>query len=240
MKDLLEPAFQPIVDLTTGEVAHYEALARIKRVPTNAGHAKLIQLAERHHFIHLVDLAILDLAAEAAARAGQRIAVNFSALTVEVNLHQVIAHLGKLGAVREGLVIEITETVPVRDRRKAAYFIEAVREMGCSVAVDDFGNGCGHFTEDLVRFLRPDFLKIDGAILNHAVQSGDHRGMQHATSVARNIGAHVIAEFVDSGEKLALLNRLGVGLAQGWSIGQPARSEFLAPLLEDRCKALSV
>lgn len=229
MKDLLEPAFQPIVDLTTGGVAHYEALARIRRDPTDSGHGKLIQLAERHHFIHLVDLAILDLAAEAAARAGQRIAANFSALTVEVNLHQVIAHLGELGAVREGLVVEITETVPVRDRRKVAYFIEAVREMGCRVALDDFGNGYGHFTEDLVRFLRPDFLKLDGTILNRAVRSGDHRGMQHATSLARNIGAHVIAEFVDSGEKLTLLNRFGVQFAQGWLIGEPARNEFRAP-----------
>lgn len=226
MKDLLEPAFQPIVDLTTGEVAHYEALARIRRDPTDTGHGKLIQLAERHHFIHLVDLAILELAAEAAVREGQRIAANFSALTIEVNLHQVIAQLGELGAIRDGLVVEITETVPVRDRRKVAYFIEAVREMGCRVALDDFGNGYGHFSEDLVRFLRPDFLKIDGTILGRAERSGDHRGLKHATALAGNIGAQVIAEFVDSVAKRELLHEFGVRYAQGWMFGCPLRNSF--------------
>lgn len=226
MKDLLEPAFQPIVDLATGEVAHYEALARIKRDPMDSGHGSLIQLAERHHFIHLVDLAMLDLAAEAATREGQRIATNFSVLTIEANLHQVITQLSKLGAVRDGLVAEITETVPVRDRRKVAYFIDAVREMGCRVALDDFGNGCGHFTEDLIRFLRPDFIKLDGAILGRAARSGDHRGLEHVTALARNVGAQIIAEFVDSDEKQELLGRFGVRYAQGWAVGRPVRNEF--------------
>lgn len=122
MKRLLEPAFQPIVDLKTGDVAHYEALARIRRDPTDTGHVKLIQLAERHHFIHLVDLAILEMAAEEAAREDQRIATNFSALTIEVHLHDVVTKLAELSQVRKrGLVVEITETVPVRDRRKLAY-----------------------------------------------------------------------------------------------------------------------
>lgn len=226
MKDLLEPAFQPIVDLSTGELAHYEALARIKHDPTDSGHVKLIQLAERHHFIHRLDLAVLELAAEAARREGQQIAANFSALTIEVNLHQVISRLGKIGAVRNGLILEITETVPVRDRRKVAYFIEAVREMGCRVALDDFGNGYGHFTEDLVRFLRPDFLKLDGTILGRAERSGDHRGLKHATALAQDIGANVIAEFVDTDEKRILLQEYGVRFAQGWLFGRPARSAF--------------
>lgn len=226
MKDLLEPAFQPIVDLLTGEVAHYEALARIKHDPTDSGHVKLIQLAERYHFIHQLDLAVLELAAEAATRAGQQIAANFSALTIEVNLHQVITQLRKTGEVCDGLVLEITETVPIRDRRKVAYFIEAVREMGCRVALDDFGNGYGHFTEDLVRFLRPDFLKLDGTILGRAERSGDHRGLRHATALAGNIGAHVIAEFVDSEDKIELLKKYGVRFGQGWAFGRPTRSAF--------------
>jgi len=226
MKDLLEPAFQPIVDLSTGEVAHYEALARIKHDPTDSGHVKLIQLAERYHFIHRLDLAILELAATAAASEGQQIAANFSALTIEVNLHQVIAQLGEIGEVCDGLVLEITETVPVRDRRKVAYFIKAVREMGCRVALDDFGNGYGHFTEDLVRFLRPDFLKLDGTILGRAERSGDHRGLKHATALAKDIGANVIAEFVDSDAKHLLLQEYGVRFGQGWLFGRPARSAF--------------
>jgi len=234
MKRLLEPAFQPIVDLKTGEVAHYEALARIRRDPTDTGHAKLIQLAERHHFIHLVDLAILEMAAEEAVREGQRIASNFSALTIEVHLHDIVTKLAELDQVRKkGLVVEITETVPVRDRRKVAYFIDAVREMGCLVALDDFGNGFGHFTEDLVCYLEPDFLKLDGTILARAERSGDHRGLKHATALAQSLGAQVIAEFVDTEKKIDLLRQFGVRYGQGWAFGKPMRGAFFSTIVSE-------
>lgn len=231
MKELLEPAFQAVVDLTTGDVEYYEALARIRQDPTDLGHLTLIQLAERHHFIHLVDLAILDLAAEAAAREGRRIAVNVSALTIEAHFQQVIARLDTLGAVRDGLVLEITETTPVNDPRKMAIFIGAAREMGCRVALDDFGNGGSHFTPGLVRFLQPDFLKLDGSLLAQAVQSGDHRALKHATALAQSVGADVIAEFVDSDEKIELLTRLGVRCGQGWALGRPTRNAFVPATL---------
>lgn len=165
MKELLETAFQPIVDLATGEIEYYEALARIRDDPTDSGHVTLIQLAERHRFIHLLDLAILDLAVEAATREKQRIAVNFSALTIEANFHQAIDRLKSLGTVCRELVLEITETVPIHDPSKVAAFIGTARELGCRVALDDFGNDGSHFTANLVRFLRPDYLKLDGSIL---------------------------------------------------------------------------
>lgn len=227
MKDLLEPAFQPIVDLTTGRVEYYEALARIRQDPTNSGHVKLIELAEQHHFIHRVDLAILDLAADAAALEGQRIGVNFSPLTIEDNFQQAIAQLDQLRPVREAVTVEITETVPVRDRQKVAYFIEAVRGMGCRVALDDFGTGYNHLTEDLVRFLRPDYLKLDGSILARAEQLGDYQCLSQAVALAQDIGAHVIAEVVDSEEKVELLMTYGVRYGQGWAFGRPVRSAFL-------------
>lgn len=229
MKELLEPAFQPIVDLATGAVEYYEALARIRDDQTDSGHLTLIELAERLRFIHLVDLTILDQAAEAAAHEKQRIAVNLSALTVEVNSHQVITRLEQLGIVRQGLVLEITETAPIRDPKKVATFIATTRELGCRVALDDFGNydSRSHFTANLVRFLRPDFLKLDGSILSRAADSGDHRSLKQAVMLAQSIGADVIAEFVDSEEKIELLTRLGVRYGQGWAIGEPARNAFV-------------
>jgi EAL domain-containing protein (putative c-di-GMP-specific phosphodiesterase class I) len=226
MKELLEPAFQPVVDLVSGEVAYYEALARIRGDATDLGHVTLIELAERCQFIHLLDLTILGQAIDAGVPEGQRIAVNFSAVTIERHFHQVVAHLATLGVGCRDLVVEITETAPIRDRRKVAVFIGAARELGCKVALDDFGNGAGHFTPVLVQFLRPDFLKLDGSILANAVRSGDHRELHEALSLAQSVNAEVIAEYVDSEEKIALLTRIGVRYGQGWALGRPTRGAF--------------
>jgi EAL domain-containing protein (putative c-di-GMP-specific phosphodiesterase class I) len=229
MKELLEPAFQPIAELATGAIEYYEALARIRDDPVDSGHVTLIELAERHQFIHLLDLAILDQAAEAAAREKQRIAVNFSVITIEARYRQVVARLARLGDACRGMVVEITETAPIHDPQKVALFIAAVREFGCRVALDDYGNtdGHGHFTANLVRFLRPDFLKLDGSILARATSSGDHHALQQAISLAESVDAEVIAEFVDSAEKIELLTLLGVRYGQGWAIGRPTRNTFV-------------
>ena len=154
--------------------------------------------------------------------------MNVSALTVEAKSHQVIARLERLGAVCQGLVLEITETAPIRDPQKVAVFIAATRELGCRVALDDFGNydNRSHFTANQVRFLRPDFLKLDGSILSRAANTGDHRPLKQAAALAQSIGADVIAEYVDSEEKIELLTRLGVRYGQGWAIGRPARNVF--------------
>ena len=226
MKELLEPAFQPVIDLVNGEVAYYEALARIRGDATDSGHVTLIELAEQCQFIHLLDLTILGQAIDAGVPEGQRIAVNFSAVTIEQHFHEVVAHLARLGAGCQDLVVEITETAPIRDPRKVAVFIEAARELGCQVALDDFGNGAGHFTPALVQFLRPDFLKLDGSILADAARTGDHGELHDALALARSVNAEVIAEYVDSEEKIELLARIGVRYGQGWVLGRPTRGIF--------------
>lgn len=226
MKEFLEPAFQPIVDLRTGDVEYYETLARIRDDQTDSGHVTLIHLAERYRFIHLLDLAMLELASDAAIRHGRRIGTNVSALTIEAHLPQVMARLVALGSVRQGLVLEITETVPVHDARKVAFFIAAARELGCRIAIDDFGIDGGHFTAALVRFLQPDFLKLDGSVLARAVQSGDHRPLKQATALAHSVGVPVIAEFVDSAEKIELLALIGIRFGQGCFLGQAVRNVF--------------
>ena len=228
MNELLEPAFQPVVELATGTIEYYEALARLQSDPTDQGHVALIQLAERHHFIHLLDLVILNLATEAATRAKRRIGVNLSVLTIESHFSQIIDRLDALGAIRHGLILEITETVPMHDLRKIAIFIGSAREIGCQVTLDDFGIDGSHFTPGVVRFLRPDFLKLDGSMLTRAIHSRDLRPLHRATALAESIGAEVIAEFVDSEEKIDLLTRLGVRYGQGWSLGRPTRNAFLS------------
>lgn len=223
MKNMLEPAYQPIFDLQAESISHYEALARIRLDETDRGHGALIDLAERHKFIQHVDLAMLALVLEAALEHDQDVAVNVSPFTVHVAMESVARMLATYGQLAGRLIIEITETYPVQDVGRLRRFMAVARESGARVALDDYGNGRGCFTEALVRELEPDFLKLDGAVLKRAIFFGDTRELALASEMARSFGAELIAEFVDSPEEVEYLRAAGVRYAQGAAYGMPCR-----------------
>lgn len=227
MKKLLEPAYQPIYDLQRGEVSHYEALARIRGDETDRGHGPLIELAERHHFIDRVDLTMFELVLDAAAHHEHVIAVNLSPFTVHKALHDVMTLLDAHRHLAHRLILEITETLPVRDVERMRQFIALVHQYGGRVAFDDYGNGKGCFTEDLVLELRPDFLKLDGTVLKRAVFFDDTRELELAVAMVRRFSGHLIAEFVDSTAKIEYLRSVGVRYAQGAAYGMPRRQSSM-------------
>lgn len=226
MKNLIESAFQPILDIASAKISHYEALTRIRLDPTNTGHGKLIQLAEKHHFIHEIDLAILDIAVRRAMAHNLSVAVNLSPLTIELCSDEILETIEGYGGFGRNIILEITESLPIRNRKKLHYFINAVKGMGCKIAFDDYGNGFGHFTEEMVKEFKPNFLKLDGVILSRADLKQDFRGIEHACELAYSIGAEIIAEYVDSVAKLQILQHFNIRYAQGFLVGRAARSSF--------------
>lgn len=223
MKNVLEPAYQPIFDLHHNSVSHFEALARIRHDDSERGHGPLIQLAEKHKFIHQVDLAMFELVLQATASHNQVVAVNLSPFTVDHAIHELVALLEEYHKLADRLILEITESLPVRDIKRLQHFIGVAHDYGARVAFDDYGNGKGCFTETLVRELRPDFLKLDGAVLKRALFFGDTRELELASDMARAFGGELIAEFVDSPEKIDYLRAVGVRFAQGAAYGMPCR-----------------
>lgn len=225
-EDLFAVHYQPIVSLTDGRPAHYEALVRLADEPSGplVAPGRFLPAAERYGLIRDIDrLVLARVAALLGSRAeGPRVAINLSALSVTdpAMLTHVERCLRREGADPARLVIEITETAAISDMDRARAFCLGVAALGCEVALDDFGAGYGSF--HYLTQLPFDYLKIDGSFVRElTVSRNDQLVVQALVGLAQGMGVHTIAEYVTDRPTLTLLRRYGVDYAQGFELGRP-------------------
>jgi EAL domain-containing protein (putative c-di-GMP-specific phosphodiesterase class I) len=116
------------------------------------------------------------------------------------------------------LIIEITETAAIQDVDDARGFVTRVKDLGCRIAIDDFG--AGHTSFRNLRKLGVDIVKIDGAFVQNIVKSGDDRAFVHTlVDLSRRLGLKTVAEWVQDEEAARLLADWGCDFLQGALIG---------------------
>ena len=159
-----------------------------------------------------------------SGRAPGRCAINLSASSLEDDaLADYALNLIELHGVAPSRVcFEITETEAVRNLARAVRFIERLRAVGCLVALDDFGAGMSSF--GYLKNLPVDVIKIDGSFIRDI----DNDPMSHSivkaiTEIGHQLKLEIVAEWVDSDEKLATLRALNVDYAQGFALHRPER-----------------
>jgi PAS domain S-box-containing protein len=214
---------QPIVELDSMQPARVELLIRmrVRGAEELMAPGKFLPAAERFELISVIDEWVIDRAVALAA-AGHRITVNVSAMTIS-DPRQVdrIAHaVTTAQAPPENIVFEITETAVADNLNAARTFGARMRDLGCAVALDDFGVGHGTFT--YLKHLRVDYIKIDMQFVRNLLDDDEDRQVVQAIiGVARQFEIATIAEGVEDQATLEELRRLGVDYAQGYWIGRP-------------------
>jgi diguanylate cyclase (GGDEF)-like protein/PAS domain S-box-containing protein len=227
---------QPILDLATGHIPHYELLLRMldadgELLPP----AAFLDVAERFGLIHQIDRWVVRQAIGLMARLeqeGQQICleVNLSAkaLTDAELLVLLRRELAATGIDPYRLVFEITETAAIADVDAAMAFVHEMKALGCRFALDDFGAGFSSF--DRLKRLPVDYLKLDGSFIRNLPSAEEDRHLVKAmVDVARGLGKRTIAEFVENGETLETLQASGVDYAQGYHVGRPRPISELWP-----------
>jgi diguanylate cyclase (GGDEF)-like protein len=218
-------AYQPVVDTATRETRYNECLLRMratdgKLVPAG----QFIPVAEQLGLIraidrHALDLAMLDL----IQYTDVSLALNISGLTSAERswLRALVAHLKGRPEIACRLIIEITETAAVHDFEDSARFVTALRELGCSVALDDFGAGFTSFHH--LKSLPVDVLKIDGSFVDGVDRNPQSQlFIRNLLSLARAFNLATVAERVERPEEAAFLTNEGVDYLQGYYFGKPA------------------
>ena len=226
-KGLFQLHFQGIYWANEGGLSHLEALLRMtdERNPDQIimpGY--FIPVAEKNGRIIDIDRWVIREVLQILALNQQvpAIAVNLSGRSLsEPDLPQYIAEeLRRSGINPHRLIVEITETAAVSDLHDAQRLIEALRQLGCGVCLDDFGVGFASFA--YLKHLAVDTIKIDGLFIRDLHADTDNQVFVRAmVDVARGLGKTVVAEYVEDAKTLDLLKEFGVDLVQGYHLDRP-------------------
>lgn len=213
---LVDVVYQPIVDLRTGSVVGAEALSRFTSEPLRGpdrwfADAADVGLGEPLELLS-IELAVAHVA-DLPDDAFLSVNLSPAALAQGIDL-AARAHDGRR------LVIELTEHAVILDYSVINAATAEYRAQGIRLAVDDAGAGFASLQHVLA--LSPDFIKLD-IVLTRGIDSDPVRRALAAALVrfAREVGAELIAEGIETVGELATLQSLGVGLGQGYHLARP-------------------
>jgi diguanylate cyclase (GGDEF)-like protein len=217
-------AYQPIVDAHTRRAVHHECLLRMRREDgTIVAAGQFIPAAEQLGLVRLVDRRALEMTvARLHAYPDLTLGVNVSGTTAGDPswLKSFIDYVRANGNVSSRMIIELTETAALHHFEENAQFVSQLRELGCRVAIDDFGAGYTSFRN--LQMLRVDMVKIDGAYVQGLCSSPDNQiFVRTLVDLAKNFNLKTVAEWVGSEEEAALLESFGVDYFQGFYFGEP-------------------
>jgi diguanylate cyclase (GGDEF)-like protein len=132
----------------------------------------------------------------------------------------VTSQLARFGLPRFSIGFEVTETAAIANLASAAQLMNRLKEIGCPIALDDFGSGMSSF--GYLRSLPVDYLKIDGEFVKDMTTDPvDHAVVESIHNIGRVMGVKTVAESVETEAILAALLLVGVDFAQGFHVGPP-------------------
>ena len=233
----LSMVFQPIVDITTGQVRAFEALARWQS-PTlgNVSPDRFIPVAERAGHVRGVTKTLLKKALAALAQwpADIRMSFNLSAhdLSDSETVVQIIAIINRSRVDPKRIDFEITETAVAHDFKQAQVAVQTLKALGAGISLDDFGTGYSSLSH--VHRLPLDKIKVDRSFITDIDSNPvSLKIVKSLTALCTDMGLDCIIEGVETGTQLAILRDLGCRMVQGYYFAKPmAEADVPAYLAE--------
>ncbi|MGE0255210.1 MAG: putative bifunctional diguanylate cyclase/phosphodiesterase [Alphaproteobacteria bacterium] len=225
--DRIVLAYQPVVDAGDGRPVFWEGLARMidedgNLVPAGA----YVPIVEQMGLMRLIDRRVLDLGiATLEQHRDVSLSINVSGLTAVDpvwlrRLSEALAHRPDMAA---RLILEITETVALDDIDESSRFVRTLAELGCRVALDDFGAGFTSFRH--LRSLNVAMVKIDGSFVRGLAGNADNMlFVRTLLQLAKGMGLTAVAEWVETEVEADILRQEGADFLQGFHCGRPTRT----------------
>ena len=215
-------AYETVAAANDRRPAFYECLMRVRRRDGSLlGANEVVPVAERLGLLRLLDHRVLDLVVEEMLGAPSlQASVNVSPGSTTdpdwwAGLDSLLrAHAG----VAERLIIEITESAAIQDIDETRGFVARVKDLGCRIAIDDFGAGYTSFRN--LRKLGVDIVKIDGAFVQNIIRSEDDRAfVRTLIDLGKRLKLATVAEWVQDERAAKMLEAWGCDYLQGALIG---------------------
>jgi diguanylate cyclase (GGDEF)-like protein len=215
-------AYETVVAAADRKPAFYECLMRIRRTDGSLIAAnEIVPAAERLGLVRLLDYRVLELVIdELVAAPTLRASLNVSpASTGDPDWWAgLVSLLRTHSGVAGRLIVEITESAAIEDVDETRGFVARVKDLGCRIAIDDFGAGYTSFRN--LRKLGVDIVKIDGSFVRDVTLSEDDRiFVRTLIELAKRLRLMTVAEWVQSEDAAQMLQAWGCDYLQGALVG---------------------
>ena len=248
-KDELKLFYQPLIDLKSGEVAGFEALARWTHEDRGEiSPSEFIPVAEESGLILQLGRWAMDKAAQTLAdwdrKAGEKlplyVGVNLSAIQIARDdiAGVVSSALRSAGLTGERLSLELTESAILQDPGRATRVFDALKSLDATVAMDDFGTGYSNLA--YLQRLPIDVLKIDKSFVSGMMVDPDAVAIVRAVlSLAEALGMSTTAEGIETVELATTLATLGCASGQGFYFAKPLEAQAALDYWKSRHRTAS-
>ena len=218
--------FQPIIDVETGAIVAYEALARWHSSTLGPiAPDVFIRIAEKSDLIHELTDVLLRKALSFMARSDSRIGVSFNLSARDLASPDAVERVRQI--VRQShvdaarLTFEVTETAVIENFAKGRAALSHLSALGAKIALDDFGTG--YSSLHCIHQLPLNSVKVDRSFVQEiehdTLAQGIVRGI---VELCRNLGLSCVIEGVETARQAEVLAQLGCRLMQGYHFGKPA------------------
>ncbi|MGH1350340.1 MAG: putative bifunctional diguanylate cyclase/phosphodiesterase [Methyloligellaceae bacterium] len=235
--DDIIPHYQPLVDLNSGEIKGFEALARWtdptgELIPPSI----FIEIAEESGLIITLTENLLRKACMDAIKwpPGLRLSFNISPTQLNDKLLglRILNILGETGWSPMRLEIEITESTLISDTEIAIKILQDLHDAGVSIAIDDFGTGYSSLSQ-LAQF-NFDKIKIDRSFVMQLEKDEKSRNVVKAMlSLGKGLGISTLAEGIEKETELEALKEMGCDMGQGYLFGKPQSTDDVMEILRE-------
>lgn len=217
--------YQPIMDLKTGVVTKYEVLMRVKDMDSSilVPDDFLDVLKEMYIYPEVTKL-IIKNSFEYFKNNSYDFSINLSFADI-INLDTesfILAIIKEYPEVACRCTFELLENEAILNEGEVNNFFNQLHRYGVKIALDDFGVGYSNY--DTIFKFDIDYIKIDGSLTESILTSKKSKILiESITTVARNLNAKLIVEFVSSEEIFEAISKMDIDYAQGYYIGKPSK-----------------
>ncbi len=217
------PFFQPIVNNISRKPEKYESLVRLIDSKGNIVTPHyFLEIAKKSHLYGEITKVMLDRTISVIRNSEYEFSMNLTIhdiLDEEMNIY-IKSMIKKNINIAGQLVFEILESEGIENYKEVMLFIEEIKELGCKIAIDDFGSGYSNF-EHILR-LSVDYIKIDASLIkNIDIDPNAQVIAKTIANFSKELGLKTISEFVHSRSVYEKGRELGIDFSQGYYFGEP-------------------
>jgi EAL domain-containing protein (putative c-di-GMP-specific phosphodiesterase class I) len=213
-----------------GNVVAYEALLRFRDgLDKPESRETMIRRWEDCGYIATVDVSVLKQASAALSmlHGSLLVSVNVSMVTLNSDRPRYLRHLDALGDKAKRLIVEVTNTASQSDPTVLLKFARECAARNVRLALDDFVPDRPKAMETVLQLVRPKLIKLDRKAVSVAFQTVQDGNIRELVEAADTVKARVVAQGIDSQEKLDWAFGLGVRYFQGFLVGHPRQLPLL-------------